>query len=687
MKPVKTVLPLGALVLAGSAAFVRAEDPRAAGQPLPSPAATLAPAAAGIGRTVRLAPRADLAGTPVALPVPRAAYTVVALTGTTCPVSQKLGPTLAALEKAYAAKGVRFVYVNPSPVESAADMDAMRRRLGWRGAVVRDPDQRWAKALGARTTTDTYVLDAHGKIVYRGAVDDQYAVGASLPAPRNRFLASALDALLAGRSPKVCATTAPGCLLPTPEAAAAPVPTYHGRIQHVVQKHCVPCHRKDGVAPFALDSYGAVKARAAMLRQVVDNGTMPPWFAAKGTGPWRDDPTIADADKEALAAWAEGGMPKGDPKQAPAPLVFESSWRIGKPDAVFQIPEPIAVKATGTMPYQNVDVPTGFTEDKWIQKIEVVPGDRRVVHHVLVFIQKPGSGGLFGGSFEELRGFFGAYAPGNGVLAYPDGLAKRIPKGAHLRFQIHYTPNGVATTDQSKIGLVFSKVPVTQEVHTTSLANLTFAIPPGADNHEVEARLRVPRDATILSYFPHSHVRGKAARYEIVRRGSEKPELLLDVPRYDFNWQLGYVYEKPLDVKAGDQLVYRAWYDNSDKNPSNPDPKKTVRWGDQTFDEMHLGYFEYLLPGETPGAGTGGLLSGGGFGLGLGTGARRPSTGAGMTPERLFGLLDRDRDGAVGKDEAGALWDRIAVADTDGDGKISLEEAKALLGRRGGARP
>jgi len=234
--------------------------------------------------------------------------------------------------------------------------------------------------------------------------------------------------------------------------------------------------------------------------------------------------------------------------------------------------------------------------------------------------------------------------------------------------------------------LTFAKAPVEREVHTTSLANLWFSIPPGAANHEVVARLRLPKDATILSYFPHSHVRGKAARYEKVD-AEGKTTVLLDVPKYDFNWQLGYVYEKPLEVKAGEELVYHAWYDNSDKNPSNPDPKRTVGWGDQTYDEMHLGYFEYTLPGEKPGEGRGGLLSGGFGGAGGGRRGAGAAPGGAAMVDRLFAFADRDKDGFISKDEAGTMWDRIGLADADGDGRISLAEAKAALAAFGPQRP
>jgi hypothetical protein len=691
VKRVVSSLVLAGGLLAGAVVAERGTEKPSSVNPN-APALPVSASAAGIGKRVTLPARPDIDGKMVGLPLSGAKFTVVALVGTTCPLSQKVSPTLASLEDRYASRGVKFTFVDPSPAETPAELRAVRERLDWDGPVVHDPEQRMVKPLSAATTTETVVLDAQGKVVYRGAVDDQYAVGASLPQPRNRFLADALDALLAGKSPKVAATSAPGCLLPTP-SAAAPVPTYHGKIQHVVQKHCVPCHRKDGVGPFVLDSYEAVKARSSMINAVVDKGVMPPWFAAKGTGPWRDDPTIPDADKAALAAWASGGTPKGDPKQAPKPPVFADSWMLGKPDVVLEMPEPVAVKATGTMAYVDVDIPTGFTEDKWIQKIEVQPGNRAVVHHVLVFIRRPDSGGnrfaVLGQSAEEIRGFFGAYAPGGGGLSYPDGLAKRVPAGSKLRFQLHYTPNGTATTDRSRIGLTFSKAPVQQEVHTSSAVNVWFSIPPGADNHEVIARLPAPKDAVLLSLFPHAHVRGKAARYELARADG-KQELLLDVPRYDFNWQLGYTFVKPVEIKAGDELVYRAWYDNSTKNASNPDPSRRVGWGEQTYDEMHLGYFEYIVPGEKPGGSRSGGFgsSGGGFGgLIPGGGGNRSGAGRAGMLSRMFEFLDSDRDGMVSEAEAGRFWGAIQLADTDKDGKVSQDEARKMLGGGAPQRP
>jgi hypothetical protein len=323
------------------------------------------------------------------------------------------------------------------------------------------------------------------------------------------------------------------------------------------------------------------------------------------------------------------------------------------------------------MPYKNVNIPTNFTEDTWVEKIEVIPGDRRAVHHVLVFLKTPVDASRPGSAaqdeLDEISGFFGAYVPGNSALVYPEGYAKKIPKGAVLRFQLHYTPFGTAVQDQTKIGFVIAKKPPTQEVMTASLADLTFAIPPGADNHPVTARLKVPGNAEIISFLPHMHVRGKAARYELTSDG--KTRNLLDVPRYDFNWQLNYVLQKPLPVKAGDVITYTAWFDNSSKNPANPDPTKTVNWGLQTFEEMHLGYIEYIIPGQKPGEGKAPLKRGGiNFGI------------DGAELRKVFDRLDRNKDGSVTKQEAGFFWDRVGSADENGDGKITFDEVKALYG-------
>jgi peroxiredoxin/mono/diheme cytochrome c family protein len=551
-------------------------------------------AEAGIGAFVPDVAFTDLAGKPGKLSdFKTAKLLVVAFLDVGCPVGKKYGPTLAKLEKEFAAKDVAFLFVDPVASDEADDLKKAVSDRGLRGRVVLDADGKLASAFGATTTTEVFLLDSARTVQYRGAIDDQYGVGYSRETPSRHYLAAAISDSLAGKAPVVAATTAPGCELSVKPGPAAEA-TYHARIERLLQANCVECHRKGGVAPFALETYEQVASRKAAIKRVVEGGTMPPWFAAppaKGEhSPWLNDRSLAAADKAALLAWLAGDLKKGDPADAPRPRSFASGWLIGTPDATFQIPKPIAVKATGTMPYQNVSVDTNFEEDRWVSAIEVQPSAREVTHHVLVFAAPKGAPRAVG----EGQGFFAVYVPGNSTLIYPEGFAKKVPKNATLHFQIHYTPNGTATQDQPKIGMIFAKEPPRHEVRVAALVNAKFEIPAGAENHKVEAAIPVPFEAKVLAFFPHAHLRGKAARYD-VRTPDGSVRNLLDVPHYDFNWQLTYRYAEPAAVPRGSRITYTAWYDNSEKNPANPDPKKIVKWGPQTFEEMHLGYLEFYI--------------------------------------------------------------------------------------------
>jgi thiol-disulfide isomerase/thioredoxin len=551
----------------------------------------LRPVEVGVGRLVPDVEFTDLTGKSGKLSDFKASkLTVVALTNTTCPLCKKYAPVLARLEKAYAEKGVAFLFVNPTAVEKPADH-------GFTGRYVHDTEGKLVAALGATSTTEVFVLDAARTIVYRGAVDDQYGLGYAVDAPRNLYLVTALNEALAGKLPTIAETTAPGCALEYDAAKALPIArTYHARIERIVQANCVECHRAGGSAPFSLETYDAVVAHKAMIRKVVDRGTMPPWFASQpqaGHSAFSNDRSLTETDKKDLLAWLGGDLKKGDPSDAPLPRKFESGWLIGQPDAVFELPRAVAIKAEGTMPYQNLRVETNFDEDRWVQALEVQPTAREVTHHVLVFAVP--KGGRLGGG--EAAGFFAVYVPGNNVLIYPEGYAKKLPKGATLHFQMHYTPNGKATTDRTRIGLVFAKQPPKHEVQVAGIVNTRFEIPAGEGNHRVDARIPVPFDAKILALFPHAHLRGKAAKFELSTPDG-KTTTLLDVPHYDFNWQLQYRFAESVSAPRGSRLTYTAWYDNSDKNPANPDSKKPVRWGQQTYEEMHLGYVEFVIEGR-----------------------------------------------------------------------------------------
>ncbi len=610
---------------------------------------------------------------------------VIALTGTGCPLCLKYSPSLAAIEKRYRDRGVAFIFVNPNESEKMERLQQAVTTHGFKGPYVRDGKKAIPLALGAETTTEVFVLDKTRTLVYRGAVDDQYGFAYALDSPRVNYLTNAFDSVLAGAKPAVAATSSPGCELFYDKAIKPETRTsitYHNRVSRIIQANCIECHRTGGIAPIALESYKEVKDYAGMIRSVVKRDIMPPWFAAPhqasrdtddDSAPqplhWANDRSLSSSEKADLFAWVKAGAPEGNSKDAPLPQAFPDGWLIGEPDAVFEFERPVPVKATGTMPYKYVTVETDLSEDKWIQAIEVRPGEIEVVHHVIVSLSDGDK------QINERDGFWGVYVPGNSTLTYPEGYAKLLPKGTRLRFQMHYTPNGTATEDSTRIGLVFAKKPPKHEVKVAGIVNSRISIPPGAENHQEVASLRLPYDVKVLSFLPHMHLRGKAARYDVLT--ADGKETLLDIPRYDFNWQLLYRLAEPRTLKQGDTIRFTAWFDNSDKNPANPDPTKTIRWGPQTEDEMHLGYVEYIVPGAKPGEPLAGVR-------------RARAAGAVRSDKGLFRRLDVNGDGSITRAEvrqrlpgntnaAGSTFDRL---DQDRNGKLDKAEFAKLQSLR-----
>jgi peroxiredoxin/mono/diheme cytochrome c family protein len=525
---------------------------------------------------------------------------VVACFSASCPLSNKFAPELARLEKEFAGQKVAFLFVSPTGGEQTADLQKFAVAYGLTSPVVVDVQGTIAQALGAKTTTDVFVLDAARTLVYRGAINDQYGLGYSKDAPTKNYLRDALTAVLRDASPAVAATTAPGCALDFPKTSAvvtATGVTYHRDVARILQANCVDCHHLGGVAPFSLETMAEVIENAGMIRKQLERGAMPPWFAAPPAegvhSPWANDRSLSARDKTDLLAWLKSDRPAGDPKDAPIRKVFASEWSIGTPDLVVQIPQPIAIKAEGTMPYQFAVTQTTLTEDQWVQGYEILPTDRSVVHHVIVQVHEKGKGVRDRG--EGTEGYWAAYVPGNTSHVYPDGFARKLPAGATVSFQIHYTPNGKATTDQMKMGLIFAKTPPRYQMQTVALVDHQLNIPPGVADHVESTQRTLPYDLSVTALMAHMHVRGKAFKFEVTYADG-KTETLLDIPRYDFNWQLRYDYATPKVLPRGCTVKVTAVFDNSAGNPANPDPSKTVRWGQQTFDEMMIGYFEIYVP-------------------------------------------------------------------------------------------
>ena len=524
---------------------------------------------------------------------------VIGLFSASCPISNKLGPELARIEKDYADKGARFVWVDVIADEKQDEITKFISQHGLKSAVLHDADNALAKTLLATTTTEVFVLDAARTLVYRGAVNDQYGLGYAKENAKKTYLRDAIDATLHGDVPTLAATTAPGCALDLPKNAtlAKSDVTYHNQIARILNANCVECHHNGGIAPFALTGYDEVIKHAGMIRKQVDRGAMPPWFAGKEFSGahhvFMNDRSLPDADRADLLAWLNSDRAKGDASQAPLPRQFPGEWTIGKPDLILQLPKPFTIKAEGTMPYQTAVVETNLPDDKWVQAYEIMPTAREVVHHVIVRVHNKGD--KINSRGEGLEGYWAAYVPGNSRRILPEGFAKKLPAGAKVSFQIHYTPNGKVTDDQLRIGIIFAKQEPQYEVHVAAVANPRINIPAGAENHVETTQQTIPANMMITALLPHMHVRGKAFKYEVMLPGG-KTETLLDIPRYDFNWQIAYTYAQPKFLPAGSTVKITAVYDNSTNNPANPDPTKNVRWGQQTFDEMMIGYVEHYTP-------------------------------------------------------------------------------------------
>lgn len=358
--------------------------------------------------------------------------------------------------------------------------------------------------------------------------------------------------------------------------------TFSKDVAPILYKSCAECHRAGEIAPMSLMTYKEVRPWAKSIREKVVGGEMPPWHADPSFGKWRNDRRLSEAEVNTIKAWVDSGAREGDPKELPAAPTFVQGWSIGKPDVVISVPEQ-AIPADGVVPYQYVTIPTNFTEDKWVAAAEIRSTGRAAMHHVIVFLQEPGQTGRAEGNL--LTGT----APGEPPAVYAEGFGKKIVAGTKFVFQLHYTPNGAATKDVTSVGLIFSKTPVKHQLFTRPVLNNRFVIPAGATAHEVKSTYTFQQPARIVGFMPHMHLRGKDFKYTLVSPEGQET-VLLSVPRYDFNWQNDYVPVEPILVAKGGRIDCVAHFDNSSANKYNPDPTKEVKWGDQTWEEMMIGW-------------------------------------------------------------------------------------------------
>ncbi len=526
---------------------------------------------------------------------------VVVFLGVDCPMAKLYAPRLVELSRTYGSRGVRFLAIAPNRQDTPADLARYARTHTLPFPLLRDVGQVIADRFAARRSPEAFILDHDRRIRYRGRIDDQYGVGVQKPAASRRDLAEALEELLARKPVSVPETTAPGCPISRAHRTSrGDTVTYCRDVAPLLQKRCQACHRRGQSAPFTLTSYQDAAGWARAMLEVIDEGRMPPWGASPRHGTFANDPSLTPREKELLSRWVEAGCPEGEAKDLPAPARFPEGWSIPGPDLVLSMPEPFTVPAEGVIEYQYVRVDPGFREDRWVKAAEILPGNKAVVHHCNVFLQPPGLDNP-----EDLReaGKLGSYcltmtAPGTPPLILPDGMAKRIPAGWKIVFVLHYQAVGSVQKDQTRLALTFADPKaVKQEVATRLMYDLDLRIPPRTAGHTVSQTWEVKRDVLLLSFFPHMHLRGKAFRYDLIHPDG-RAECLLEVPRYDFNWQHRYVLAEPRRLVAGSRLRSTAVFDNSPDNPANPDPAAEVRAGTQSWEEMFNGYFDVALADE-----------------------------------------------------------------------------------------
>ncbi|MBW8815986.1 MAG: redoxin domain-containing protein [Caulobacterales bacterium] len=569
-------------------------------------------------------------------------------------VLQRAAGELKALAAGYQPKGVEFMLLNSSLKDTREAIQAEAQKVGYTLPILMDSNQLVGESLGVTRSAEAYVVNPKTwQVVYHGPVSGAQA---------------ALDALLAGKPAAATGGPLTGAPIAFPDRAATTKISYAKDVAPILEKRCVTCHQEGGIGPFAMSGYDMVKGFSPMIREVIRTDRMPPYNADPHIGKFSDSRNLDPAELKTIVHWIEQGAQRGD---GPDPLAavkhVAAEWPLGKPDLILKIPA-FKVPASGVVDYQRPVSLNPETEGHWIRATTVKPGDRQAVHHVLTgwMSEVPANG-----QSSELRwkGSVGGYAVGAESNIFDGDVGTYLPPGGAIGYQMHYTPYGKETVDNSQIGVYFRKDAPKYLMRGVVVLDPTIEIGPNEPRHKEVAYVEFPNDALLYSAFPHAHYRAYSSDLWI-RYPDGKEKLLLSLPRYDFNWQRSYTFAEPIKIPAGSKLIARYVYDNSKRNPANPDPSIKVSWGEQSFQEMLFTSLSFRWLDETA--------------------AHQVDSEARFQSTRLMGMLDDNLDGKVEKAELkgqmgamlGMAWSKI---DTNSDGvldKTELAAASKMMGMR-----
>lgn len=591
---------------------------------------------------------------------------VIMVQGNGCPIVRAGLATFKAIRDAYSPRGVEFWMLNSNLQDDRDSIAAEANAFGIDIPVLVDEAQLIGESLGVVRTGEVFVIDPKTwQIAYRGPMNDQLTYERTKPAPKANYLADTLDALLDGRSVDAASRDAVGCLINFPERNRDHQSiSYSETIAPMLEANCVPCHREGGIGPWTMSSYRMVRGFAPMIREVVRTKRMPPWHADPHVGTFEGDRTLSTPDIQTLVHWVEAGAPRGagpDPL-ADAGRTFED-WPLGEPDLVVSLPA-FEVPASGVVDYQYPAVTNPLDRGVWVRAATIAPGDRAVVHHALAgaVTELPGEDDLDAVFDNYLIG----YAPGAESIVYPDDSGVFVPKGGAFTFQMHYTPVGRPATDVTRLALYFADQPPPHIMRHHVVLDPTIHIAPNDPAYTDTAYIEFERAAILYSMFPHAHYRGRSAKFELIYPDGRK-ELLLSVPKYDFNWQREYRLTQPRSIPAGGRLLYTSVYDNSARNPGNPDPAREVPWGLQSWDEMLYGAIMFRWQDER-------------------------SDAPFHDPRRfelrqMYGFMDRDMNGKLELSEMPprmrqGFEPHFDTVDRNGDGGLDIDEYIGAMRQR-----